>query len=503
MRGAPSGEGVLAFKGMPYGAPPGGAARFQEASPAEAWEGIRDTSEFGHRCPQSAEGIPLSPGVVALLSSGHDAPPISEDCLVLNVWRPAAVAEQPLPVMVWLHGGAFVAGSGSEAWYDGAALVRRGDVVLVTVNHRLGALGFLQLDPSYGPQYARSGNVGMLDLVLALRWVQDNAAAFGGDPGNVTIFGESGGGAKVSTLLAMPMAQGLFHKAVIQSGPAQVVRTPRQADAATRLVRRAARARKGDITALQAAPLDDLLAGQARALGKAARSMSLDSGALVSGFGPVLDGDVLPTHPWGDGSPALASQVPLLVGTTHDEMTLFFGEDGRLARLTRGLLPVAIAPTLGWPAAKRMVAAYVEDAPEATPRDLLVALATDLIMRRPTIGIAERRLAAGGGPVFVYQFDWVTPVLDGRLGATHALEVPFVFDNLDRAESFTGTGQERQAIADAMSEAWLAFARSGVPVHAGLPQWAAYDLEGRETMVFDETSAPKADPPGALRLAWP
>lgn len=507
VRGATVEEGIVAYKGIPYGAPTGGENRFLPPGPVTPWEGERAATAFGPRCPQSPEGLHLSPAITAVINEpgevGDPEPPISEDCLVLNVWTPEDPTPGSLPVMVWLHGGAFVMGAGSVPWYDGTALVRRGDVVVVTLNHRLGAMGFLQLGEEWGEAYASSGNAGMLDIVQALQWVRDDIAAFGGNPDRVMIFGESGGGAKVSTLLAMPAAEGLFHRAVIQSGPALVARTPEEADRVTAHVLRKLRVRPGDLAALQAASLEDLQQAQQAAIKAAYKRAKLGDGSHVYGFAPVVDGTALPTDPFGEGSLALTTAVPVLVGSTRDEMTLFFGDDPRVGHITRGLTVAFLARTTGRPVARELVDRYVAADPDRSPGRMFVALGSDLVMRRGSVRIAERRLAAGGGPTYLYEFHWPSPALDGLLGATHALDVPFVFDNVAAAPGLIPPGSAPPDLAAQMAAAWIAFARHGEPGHGGLPAWPAYTLEERATMIFDETCAVVSDPPGELRKAWP
>jgi para-nitrobenzyl esterase len=390
--------------------------------------------------------------------------------------------------MVWLHGGGFSIGSGSWPVYDGTALARRGEVVVVTVNHRLGIFGYLHLKEIAGPEFASSGNAGMLDLVAALEWVRDNISAFGGDPSNVTIFGESGGGAKVSTLLAMPAARGLFHRAAVQSGPG--LRSRVGAGQATELAKQVVAdltAGANSVQALQSVAADKLLGFQS----------SLGRRAMFS-FSPVIDDVDLPAHPGDAIKNGTAADVPMIVGCNRDEATLFLamesGFDG-LTVLNGDHVPPRLE-SLG-EYARPIIETYRRTRPDASPRELLVAIESDRMMRIPSIELAERKLAGGRAPVFMYLFCWAA----GPLGSAHGYEIPFVFDNARPPVMPESVG--RGNLAAEMSDAWIAFARNGVPDHPEIPHWPAYSLQDRATMIFDRDAVcVRNDPSGEERAAW-
>ncbi len=475
-------DGVHAFRGVPYGADTGGTNRFRPPQPVQAWTEVRDALELGPSAPQPAS----RPG--GWTGETNE----SEDCLVLNVWS-GGLEGTDRPVLVWLHGGGFAIGSGSWPLYDGTNLARRGDAVIVTLNHRLGALGYAGFGELLGDEFATSGNNGMLDIVQALEWVRDNIATFGGDPSSVTIFGESGGGAKVCTLLAMPAAQGLFHRAVVQSGPSGKVMPLDRANDFTRTFVAELGVTGHDLAALQAVPADQIVAAQ----GAAAPG---GSGGLM-GFSPVLDGIAVTANPSDvlrDGSAA----VPLMIGCTRDEATLFVAGDPAFhdptklddAALERRLDRFGLGEHRD-----RVLATYRANRPDDTNTDLYLAILTDQLMRVPSIGLAEDRVAAGANasPVFMFLFTWAA----GPLRSGHGYEIPFVFDNVG-GEVLHGSPSRHQLAAE-MSEAWLAFARHGNPSHDGIGDWPAYDIERRPTMVFDRgTSERRDDPWGADREAW-
>ena len=465
------------FKGLRYGAAPVGVHRFKPPQRPEAWREIAEAVAYGAPAIQSG----LAPGE-RRTSPGDppapDEPASSEDCLFVNVWTPGLDAKAR-PVMVWLHGGGFANGSGGAAMYDGAALARKGDVVTVTVNHRLNVFGYLHLEEAFGADYALSGVAGMLDIIQALEWVRDNIAAFGGDPGDVTIFGESGGGWKVSLLLAMPGAAGLFHKAVIQSGPGLKG------------------ARKAEAAATAKALLAELKVSTAEELAALSTAEISHAGARVPGemmrlFTPVVDGVALPRDPFDPDAPAISAQIPVLIGTNKDEATLFLLGDLKFGDYDEETLGRRARAAAG-PKAEALVDALRRAYPDYSPSHLAAAAQTATGMWLGSITLAERKAAQRAAPVFMYQLTWETPVARGRLRCPHALEIPLVFDNVEKARNFVGRGDEPQTVADQMSTAWLAFARTGDP------GWPAYDTARRTTMMFDLESRLVDDPTPEVR----
>jgi para-nitrobenzyl esterase len=480
-------DALSVFKGLRYGAPPTGLSRFKPPSRPAPWTETEDAVAYGAPAIQSG----LAPGE-RRTSPGDppapDEPASSEDCLFLNVWTPA-LDKARRPVMVWLHGGGFANGSGGAAMYDGAALARKGDVVTVTVNHRLNVFGYLHLGEVFGPDYALSGVAGMLDIIQALEWVRDNIAAFGGNPADVTIFGESGGGWKVSLLLAMPGARGLFHKAIIQSGPGLTAKSRTEADKTARGLL----AELGVTTpeALAALPTEVISHASVKAPGEAMRL-----------YTPVLDGAAIPRHPFEPDASPLNADVPVLIGTNKDESTLFMFSHPRFGSFTEEDVAKQAKQAAG-DRAEALVAALKAAYPDYSDTHLMAAVQTATGMWAGSLKLAERKAAQDAAPVWMYMLAWETPVAKGRLRCPHALEIPLVFDNVERARNFVGRGEEPQVVADQMSAAWLAFARNGDPNAPGLPSWAPYEPSRRATMIFDQESRAVDDPLADVRKALP
>lgn len=477
-------DGVISFKGIRYGADTA-STRFVAPAAPNTWDIPLDALAFGPSCPQAVRGR------FSLFDSWlpETDPGMSEDCLFLNVWTPA-LDQAKRPVMVWLHGGGFTSGSGSSNAYDGVRLVNRGDIVVVSVNHRLNVFGYTHLD-TYGDQYAGSGNAGMLDLISALAWVKDNIREFGGDPDNVLIFGESGGGWKVTTLMAMEAASGLFHRAVAQSGPALTLMEASTAEAHT--------------TALLAElGIDAENTGMLQTLTTAEISSAaqrLAAAGVRVGSRPVIDGVHNLHHPFTPTAPGVSKGVPLLIGSTQTEMSLLIGAgQPGLFDLTWDTLPSALAQAIPGIDAEAVVSGYRGLHPDIDAPNLFFEATTDnSVFGRGSFDLADRKAEQGGAPVYQYYLTWRSPVESGKWGATHALDIGFVFDNVADSESMSGVGEEQQALADVMSEAWLAFARAGDPNHDGLPEWPVYETENRATMVFDTTPRVVSDPRGRER----
>jgi para-nitrobenzyl esterase len=476
-------DGVHAFLGIPYAAPPFGPRRFAAPAAPERWDGVRDATQYGPTAPKP----PYAPPFDVLLPEPQIP---GEDCLNLNVWTPDPAASG-LPVFVWVHGGAFVNGSGAVPTYSGVPFARDG-VVCVTLNYRLGVDGFLHFADG-GP-----ANLGLLDQVAALRWVQENIAAFGGDPARVTVGGESAGGMSVACLLAMPAAEGLFARAVLQSGAGHHALTP---GTATRiggyLAERLAVA--PERAALSGVPLPDLIAAQQ---GLAAEVALLpdparfgEVAANLMAFEPVVDGEVLPDLPIRRIAAGASRGVDVLVGANREEQRLFLVPNGVVDMVTEPLLQAAVA-RYGLPV-DRALEVYRGARPGATPGELLADVATDWFFRLPAIRLAEARAAGAGGGTWMYEFSWPSPQFGGRLGACHALELGFTFDTLatEAHGALMGTAAPQQ-LADRMHGAWVRF------VTDGDPGWAGYDPASRQVQDFGEEVRLVADPRGEQRALW-
>ena len=464
---------------------------------------MRECTAIGPQAPQMAINAANMAGPSANMSSdfvkkvmtifreGMEVGNESENCLVLNVFTPEASPRRKRPVMVWLHGGGFSIGSAGDPQYDGSALARRGDVVVVTINHRLNALGYLYLGALHN-DFADSGNVGQLDIVLALQWVRDNIAAFGGDAGNVTIFGESGGGAKVSALLAMPAAHGLFHKAIVQSGPGLVMtEKAKAAEHAERTLEKLGLA-QADVHKLQSMDYRAIIS----AASAASAAMGMTGRGVLS---PVVDGRALPTHPFTPAAPAMSRDVPLMVGTTKDEATLFLSADPAFGKMTEEQVRQRATMMLRDKAAA--IDVYKALRPNDPPTYWLTSAMTGRSTWMDSIRLAERKAAQQGAPVFMYRLDWETPILDGVMRSPHGLDVPLVFDNVDARRASLGPGPEPKQLAAVMSRAWINFARTGSPSQPQLA-WPPYDVAARQTMIFDTHSRVVSDPDREARSFW-
>jgi para-nitrobenzyl esterase len=497
-------DGLAVFRGIPFAQPPVGKLRYRAPQHAERWDGVRDATQFGPACPQGPRAGAEQPASVFGGMFAQGELDTSEDCLTLSVWTPGADGAQR-PVMVWIHGGGFRTGTGSSPMYDAVRLATRGDVVVVTINYRLAIFGFLHLASLEG------ANFGILDPVAALEWVRDEIAAFGGDPDQVTIFGESAGAKSVETVLATPASKGLYHRAIAQSTYRAAIEPEAAALTASKVLARL-ELDAGDAEtaeALRAIPGERLLEAQ-QLIQEEAMAAGLTGGA-ASGFAPVIDGDVLPERPVDAIAGGIARDVPLLLGTNLDESKLFgammpalreLDEAGLVQRLT-AVIPGADRDEA---VARRAVDAY-RAAREARgepagPSDIWFAISTD-----STFGYHSSRVAGAQSArqerTYKYLFTWQSEALDGALGACHALELPFVFDNWDNPlAEIAGPGAKASALARGMQDAWLAFAKTGDPNHEGLPAWDRFDAETRGTMILGERCGMQSAPLEEKRLFW-
>jgi len=480
LKGGAQGK-TLSFKGIPYGASTEGEGRFLPPSKPAVWTGVREALELGAASPQ----VPsmLIPESMAQQPKG-DANG-SEDCLHLNVWTNSLSGKRP--VMVWFHGGGYSAGSANWNMYNGGNLAAKHDVVVVTVNHRLNVFGYLYLAELGGEKFASASNVGMLDCIASLEWVRDNIANFGGDSNNVTIFGQSGGGGKVSTLMGMAPAKGLFHRAIAESG-SNVMGQPRD---------RGSAGAKALMATLNVATVDEL---QKVPVQQLLQAMRATRGLNLS---PVVDGKTLPAGPFDPVSSPLSGMVPFMVGSTETEITwnaAYKGEPIDEAELTAR---VAKAGKVDEAAAKQLIGVYRKSRADWKPLQLWNLMGTDLSnFRTGTDAEADRRaMAERQAPVYKYYFQWYSPVRGGVLGSYHTLEIPFIFRNADICESMCGTGKERYALEDRMSGAWVAFARSGNPNAKGNPKWEPFTLERRALMIWNNECKAADDPFKEERLA--
>ena len=478
-------NGINTFKGIPYAESTEGTNRFMPPVKRKSWSGIRSSRQYGPVAPQGPRAG-WANDEEAFMFSWDDGIQ-GEDCLRINIWTPAVNDTGKRPVMVWLHGGGFAAGSGQELKsYDGENLSRRGDVVVVSINHRLNVLGYLDLS-AYGDRFAASPNVGMLDIVAALEWVRDNIAAFGGDANCVTVFGQSGGGGKVSLLMGMPAAKGLFHRAIVESG--SMVRAANQERS-----RQLADLVLSEL-GLSASPIQDIQALSYSSLLQAATKVLREHNpppkggipnfrrmAEMLGFAPVLDGNIIPAHPFDPHASALSASVPMIIGSTLNEFVTALNHP-ELESMTEEQLKTRVNAVYGDKTAQ-VIAAFRKRTPTASVFDLWSHIAAAGV-RQSALAQATAKSSPGNAPAYLYWFTWQTPVLSGRPRAFHCAEIAFAFDNTDRCDAMTGGGPDARALAGVMSDAWIQFARTGNPNHAGMPHWEAFSPAQNQTMIFD------------------
>lgn len=483
LRGGMEG-GLAVFKGVPYAAPPVGALRWRPARPHPGWQGTRDATAYGPSAPQ-----PYREGGDQVLGT-HGSPPFDEDCLTLNVWTPGADSAKR-PVMVWIHGGGFVSGSGSLPVYSGDTFARDGDLVVVTVNYRLGPLGYL-----YFGEDGAGGNFWLTDQLAALNWVRDNIAAFGGDPDNITVAGQSGGALSVAALAGTrPKGRPLFRRAILQSPPLGL-KIPTRAESLQRTAQYLDILGAENVAELRAVPWPRLIAATFEMFGRTGKW-----GYWSTPFLPVIDGTTLDRDPADLLLSGAGADIDVLIGWTREEANFAFALSEPYVAATKDQVLARARDTFGNRAAQAYTA-YEQARPGARPVDVLMDLISDDLFRMPAVALAERR-AARGRPVWAYQFNLPTPAHDGRLAAAHCLELPFVFDNFDKwshAPFLTGLNPRiREGLAATMHASWISFIRTGDPHHDPMPKWGRYERDSRTTMALDSVTTAVDDIAGYWR----
>jgi para-nitrobenzyl esterase len=488
-------RGVFTFKGIPYGEDTGGANRFTMPKKPKPWTGVRSSMSYGRTAPQAFR-TGWNEDENAWMFSWSDGVP-GEDCLRLNVWTPAINDNTKRAVMFWIHGGGFAAGSGEEQiGYNGENLAKRGDVVVVSINHRLNVLGFLNLE-KYGDQFKHSSNVSQLDIVAALEWVKANIANFGGDPGQVTIFGQSGGGGKVAYLMGMPSAQGLFHRAIIESGSKPQNPPASGSEKLSDYVLEELQIPGSRAAEVQQVAYDKLLAASNRALARIRNQMPpapagiLRQSGAPSGWQPVVDGEVIPGPAFYPTAPEMSKSVPVLIGSTLNEFITAV-DHPEFESLTWDELHERVEKALPG-RGDEAIKIYRGNSPKASPFDIWSQMNATTAMRRNAVDIAQQKVAQGT-VAYNYQFRWQTPVLDGRPRAFHCSEIAFAFDNTDLARTMTGGGDDARALAAKVSQAWISFAKTGNPGHSGLPKWEPVKGDQVPVMWFDNDCELKVNP---------
>jgi para-nitrobenzyl esterase len=479
-------DGVNVFKGIPYGASTSGKNRFMAPVKPTPWTGTRDALAYGATAPQTSDNS----GTTAAGSPIQQ----SEDCLVLNVFTPGLKDSRKRPVMVWLHGGGFSSGSGSGRILDGTSLAHAHDVVTVTLNHRLNVFGYTHLGDAMGSEFAASSSVGLLDIVAALEWVRDNIAEFGGDPNLVTIFGQSGGGRKVATLMAMPGAKGLFRRAIIESGAVLRLTAHEDAVKQTDLLLAELGLKAGQIRELQNLSMERLLAADAAVQKK----FTMREPGMTANT-PMVDGKVIPSHPWDPKAPSLSANIPLLIGYAHTEETLYDRPTPEKLALDEAGLRERAAKRIGGDP-EHVIKTFREANPQASPWDLWILIATDHPRGTYSRELAKRKADQRGAPVFAYRYDWETPEGGGHMRSPHTIEIQFVFNNIKIAGPLISKMPEAYALAEKTSAAWVAFARTGDPNTPKLPKWPSYSAASRDTMLFNNECRVKQDPDRGPRL---
>lgn len=464
--------GVQVFKGMRYGASTAGTGRFMPPKPAEKFAGVRDAFDYGDQTPQARGSLAANTAM-------------SEDCLRINVWTPATDGRKR-PVLLWFHGGGFEAGSGSSPLYDGTNMALRGDVVICTINHRLNVFGFCDLSSVLGQEFAQSGNVGYLDLVASMKWVKANIATFGGDPNNVLIYGQSGGGRKVSICFAGKDANGLFAKGVVQSGSHLMVQTPDQAAKNTNALLKELGIDPKNARSLQQVPQDKMTEVQRKVIAAAGYR-----------FEPVMDGVTFDAHPFIPNAPKRSAKVPMMVGTTKTELSNQLGRDPAIYTIDEAALKTRLKGYYPENEIDEAVRVFKASSPGASPTELFFKMTSWRSYIRNATIMAEKRdeLNGANNPTWMYQVTWRSPAEGGRRISQHTLDLPFMFDNVARAENLTGPQSEQtRYMANAMAESWLAFARTSNPNHKGIPKWPTYNRKTREVMLYEVPAKLESDP---------